>query len=851
MEILSNNYTFQCINCKKFPQIILKDNKNILIICDNCKIIEKEKLENLSNNTSKWITNNDKEKQIIPCSSFEHNCEELNNFSFIFNSQNNLDIDHNSRDFNIDIKISSEDIFKIGECDYDMKIIKVIKRILKKEEYIRISYYEIIKNNLNEIINLKRTDNEFKTVYNLIFTKIIERFSSELKQNRNLFNFLKLLFYAFIKINDYKNDTIVKNIKNIKIVENYLHLNNIQIFKNYINSLKEDLLLFHNKISDEEMNNLKKSFKELLNPKDNILSNIQKTQNFEKIVNFLKNLNRYITYQKLKNPNNYINIDEIAKNYEYLRKNINSTESGIYIISLLAKCYELFGININITKEKDENLEDIELASLQYLFAYGGMKKYVLHFDFGEKRNNQILTEEKEQKDFIIEIKKSISEILKIDINNILLMNIRHGSVIIDCIFINQKIIYEKLKKDLNDQIFGLKYIEEKPLIESLQLSSDIFDIIGDRPEGFWCVESAGTIRGGKDYMPPLDGWNGLGLKVADKYDDGNNNWLGYEHEDGEYAIAYMGINKLLDDEEPDINIDSVCLFQNPELAERNAAVLDIIGFKIKIMLMCRVNPNKIGIIDNNSDHWILNPNSKEIRPYRIIVKKIEIPKEPQLIISLLPINYINEAINSKDPSFYELYNNEDYQKYSKINGIEISKELFVIRLYTSIEPTFFKYLNNYLRQEKVEYFSREQLNSFIYCLQSSLANNKNVNNGQVVYRGINLKFPSEIAINSTFYFREFVSTSLDDRVARIYAFNGTLLIIKIKNNGIDDHPNYCFNDENISVNEDEREIIISSHCLFRLTRIDKKDDYDEVYLTCEGYISNLPDNCQKDNKKE
>ena len=300
MEILSNNYTFQCINCKKFPQIILKDNKNILIICDNCKIIEKEQLENLSNNASKWITNKDKEKQIIPCSSFEHNCKELNNFSFIFNSQNNLNIDHNSRDFNINIKISSKNIFKIGECDYDMEIIKVIKRILKKEEYIRISYYEIIKNILNEIKNLKRTDNEFKTVYNLIFTKIIERFSSELKQNRNLFNFLKLLFYAFIEINDYKNDTIVKNIKNIKIVENYLHLNNIQIFKNYINSLKEDLLLFHNKISDEEMNNLKKSFKELLNPQDNILSNIQKTQNFEKIVNFLKNLNRYITYQILK-----------------------------------------------------------------------------------------------------------------------------------------------------------------------------------------------------------------------------------------------------------------------------------------------------------------------------------------------------------------------------------------------------------------------------------------------------------------------------------------------------------------------------------------------------------------------
>jgi hypothetical protein len=39
---------------------------------------------------------------------------------------------------------------------------------------------------------------------------------------------------------------------------------------------------------------------------------------------------------------------------------------------------------------------------------------------------------------------------------------------------------------------------------------------------------------------------------------------------------------------------------------------------------MIRVNPEKIRMCAENSDLWVLNGNDDEIRPYRILIKKIE-----------------------------------------------------------------------------------------------------------------------------------------------------------------------------------------------------------------------------------
>ena len=54
---------------------------------------------------------------------------------------------------------------------------------------------------------------------------------------------------------------------------------------------------------------------------------------------------------------------------------------------------------------------------------------------------------------------------------------------------------------------------------------------------------------------------------------------------------------------------DGVCIFQNPDYAENSAGFIDILGYKIKIILMCRVNPKKIRQPKNFPSLWILNPN--------------------------------------------------------------------------------------------------------------------------------------------------------------------------------------------------------------------------------------------------
>ena len=62
-------------------------------------------------------------------------------------------------------------------------------------------------------------------------------------------------------------------------------------------------------------------------------------------------------------------------------------------------------------------------------------------------------------------------------------------------------------------------------------------DSRGNRNDG-WAI---GEKRGGKDYDPPL-GWKGIGLRVLDKYDYGDNTWLGMTNEPGEWCVAYHGV---------------------------------------------------------------------------------------------------------------------------------------------------------------------------------------------------------------------------------------------------------------------------------------------------------------------
>ena len=585
-----------------------------------------------------------------------------------------------------------------------------------------------------------------------------------------------------------------------------------------------------------------------------------------------------------------------------------------FTLSLLGKCLEKNGTEVSISKKKDEKFKDIELASIQSLFSFGNQKKYELHFDFGNETNKRILNGKEEKEKFLKTWKPILAEKLKISEEQLILTDVHSGSLAVHAAIINSTKENEKAMKELKIQ--EIKKIEEKPLLEALQISPEILDKKGNRYKG-WGVNET---RGGEKYIPPINGWYGIGLKVLNKYDNGNNDWLDYRNKSGEYAVGYIGINNLYNDKDTMIeeisclsqdmekisnkiyiqeeNIrynkmkkiiggigfafsiplslvsppigatiaagsyvlfglkgdkcgDGVCVFQNPDYAENSAGYIDLLGYRIKIILMCRVNPEKIRQPKSFPQCWILNPN--EIRPYRILIKKIPISPltgalNDSIITSISPINYIIDAIKSKDFSFVNIAKEERFNGISLINGQKTSDDFFVIRLYTSV---YFGFINEYLRTEKVlddfrnyKGFSEDQLKSWICCLQLALSRNKNVKDGTIVYRGVKkFKFSSDIGVGSKFYFREFLSTSTYKQFSEKWLKNnndskeGTLMIITIKNNGTNGYPNYCYYIEDITYTKNQYEVLISSHCYFTVTNIEHKEKVDYVSLICEGIL--------------
>ena len=218
-----------------------------------------------------------------------------------------------------------------------------------------------------------------------------------------------------------------------------------------------------------------------------------------------------------------------------------------------------------------------------------------------------------------------------------------------------------------------------------------------------------------------------------------------------------------------------------------------------------------------------------------------------QIIYATTPVDYIVNAIKSKDYSFYQLKSDSRFSfMFNSIdNQIGIDKnDVFMIKLYSS---AYFGFITEYLRTGKVlenfygfKGFTQSQLKSLICCLQKALFNNKNVKNGEVTYRAIrNARFPGELKIGSKFYFREFMSTSKQQIFSKNWLGKneGTFLIITIQNNGTNGQPNYCYYIEHITTSKNQYEVLIASHCLFKVDEIRREKFVDYVYLTCEGYL--------------
>ena len=901
----------------------------MVITCKNCGIHDEENIENIVNYQSKWVTN----EMIITTSCLEKHLQkekdsliiekkktkEIPKLSYKYCKTCNLFlceeclIDHSKEQKEVHIllepyklkanwcNIHNEKITHF--CHQDKQNICMSCYPEHKEHYVekyeivnkeKIEFYkkfenfisksEEIKNEkckkLNQNIiwlqDFSKDDEESKSELNNTLSKLFEIFCHDLKIEINLVFFAKLLFSTCLLFEEKENqEYIIKQYNSIiDVIKKYFEDGKVEEFNKILVEKKKKFIAFANRLTKEEVNQLKTEINKMFEKEPDNISDFDKTKNFIKNnIEYSSMIKRYIAKEKAYHPENYIQIDESISNIENLGKDLNSDNSD-FVLSLIGKSIENNGIEMNISKKKDENFKKIELASIQSIFTLGNQKKYDLHFDFGYEENKNIINNSQKKEEFIQKYKAIIAKKLEIDENNIILTDIQKGSVTCKLSIMNSGNNNLQYKNKLNE-LQNIKNVEEKPLLESLQISPEILDKRGDRSEG-WGV---GEKRGGEDYIPPLEGWNGIGLKVWGQYDNGNNDWLDYNNNSKEYAIAYLGLSSKLNDNDLIINnmnklsqevnkykIDKsyvndvdirkgsffgnlfgigdkcgegICLYKNPEDAAKYASIVEIpgIGVEIKIMLMCRVKPSKIREPRGNRKCWILNPTPEEIRPYRILLKRIPksslaLSAKETILFSLNPEEKLIKIIQSKNFIFYNLANDQAYSKYAYENGQKLNNDNFVMKFYTSED---YIYLNNYLRFGKVSKFTEDQIKSWTCCLQLALNRNKGVEDDTIVYRGIKNRFPKEIKIGSKFYFKEFISTSTNKAVALTFKEKkGTLMKIIIKNNK---KSNYCYSLKQISEYKSEDEILISSHCFYTITNIERNIDGDFVEAVCEGFL--------------
>ena len=455
-----------------------------------------------------------------------------------------------------------------------------------------------------------------------------------------------------------------KDIFNLNDDDNYIDKKVEDEMKNETikNAEKERLNKLKIKILEKQKADRKKTPNEILinnniNNKDKLSQENKKEKiKNEKINKLLEDMCVYgsitrdeIKKEKMENPEKFIETTEALKSEQ--------KDPNLFALGLLSNNLQQLGIETAIEKGEGNNDEqDAGTTCLQFIVnGLAKKKKYDLHFELGNERNEQLLQDENEFEKFKNDIKKKLSKDFHIHEDKIIVTFPQRGSFRVQVIFQSDEFnelstdeLEQKFKKDDEfPELAKLKEIHSDVILGGCKLSKNQLDPAGNRSEG-WAVNE---MRGNMPYNPPL-GWIGIGLKVIDKYE--NNEWLGSQNTINEWCVAYHGIGRNQESEKvknitgniikgtlkkgsaqvhkgcedifhPGNNVgEGVYCTPNIDTANEYCGVSDINGVSYLTVLMVRVKPDAIRQCNCYKDYWVVNGTTDEIRPYRILYKKCE-----------------------------------------------------------------------------------------------------------------------------------------------------------------------------------------------------------------------------------
>lgn len=347
-----------------------------------------------------------------------------------------------------------------------------------------------------------------------------------------------------------------------------------------------------------------------------------------------------------------LELDKYLQNEIHINKNDNLMlpEKAVYYTdNVLIRFLGYFGSELTLNNRKTY----IEKIPTNYPLRETTFK--ILSSNLGSQKIYRLIIVNEEYKksneayiNFLEDIKTKISNKFHISENDIYFFGNDLKNYEIYLIIYNKDIEeVEKFLKELDIKV------TKTPLLSNIILSSNIFETKFTKDENDWPKNN--LIRGGKKYYPPY-GWLGIAFKLKNRYEKKNNIWLGKENKEGEWPVAYHGIGigkgnvfkRILNIINGNLKDEIGKLFKNEKNIEKNNSKYPYCGeglyfspniedaglfadktslgffkVKFKFAIMARVNPNKIRSPDTAPVQWILNDNTDEVRPYRLLIKFI------------------------------------------------------------------------------------------------------------------------------------------------------------------------------------------------------------------------------------
>ena len=333
-------------------------------------------------------------------------------------------------------------------------------------------------------------------------------------------------------------------------------------------------------------------------------------------------------------PEKFISIDDCLK-YK------DKKDDQFFILGILAKYLEKIGIKTLIKKTinlpRNSHLIDYHKTLLQFICnGYILKNKYILNFALNDDRRTILIKDITERCKFNEKLKNVMSKKYnlkdeEIIITNYKIINNQFSAIIIFKSNFNRNITKNELIEIFQNDadLIKITSIEKELIIPSIRLDRSMLDYQGDNKDNKWRENEK---RGGEPYYPPK-GWIKYGIRIADCYDNKNNDWITLYHKTGEWCTAYCGITGItkkieqIYENENDIKhpgekigIGVYCSIKSNIMGE-NTEIININGYDYKIGFMIRVKPDKIRCPESYKDIWVVNGNYDEFRPYGILLK--------------------------------------------------------------------------------------------------------------------------------------------------------------------------------------------------------------------------------------